>query len=119
MELLPPVTVGPESFGIVIKPSKKEHPPLAEIRCVLRAQISVEKSGLPPSLLSRVKHLACLHNPEFHKKQKLRLSTYGTPRFVKCYGEDLTHLHLPRGLLSELKDVMKQAGSRPYLEAIL
>jgi hypothetical protein len=112
VELLPPVIVGPESLGVVIRPSRKEPLPPKEIRCVLRAQISIEKSGLPPSLLSRIKHLACLHNPEFHKKQKLRLSTYGTPRFVKCYGEDLTHLHLPRGLLSELKDVMKQAGSR-------
>jgi len=36
------------------------------------ARLSLERSGLPPSLLVRIKHLVSLHNPEFHKRQKLR-----------------------------------------------
>ncbi len=73
---------------------------------------SVAKTGLPPWLLVSVKHLASLHNPEFYQRQKLRLSTWQTPRFVKCYSEDLSHLHLPRGVLEPLRTLLENAGSR-------
>jgi len=112
LDILPPVTVGPLSVESVIKPTKDEPSPPPEIPCTLQAQVSIEKSGLPPSLISRIKHLASLHNPEFYQKQKLRLSTFRTPRFIKCYDEDLTHFHLPRGLLSEIEIIVKEAGSK-------
>ena len=51
-----------------------------------------------------LKHLASLHNPLFYERQRLRLSTHQTPRLIRCYEEDLTHLHLPRGLLAQLED---------------
>ena len=70
------------------------------------------KTGLPPWLLASIKHLASLHNPEFYQRQKLRLSTWQTPRFVRCYSEDLSHLHLPRGVLEPLRTLLESAGSR-------
>ena len=63
-------------------------------------------------LLARVKHLASLHNPEFYQRQKLRLSTWRTPRFVRCHSEDLSHLHLPRGVLEPPRTLLANAGSR-------
>jgi superfamily II DNA or RNA helicase len=57
-------------------------------------------------------HLASLHNPLFYERQRLRLSTHQTPRLIRCYGEDLTYLHLPRGLLAELEETVAAAGSR-------
>jgi hypothetical protein len=74
--------------------------------------ISVAKTGLPPWLLAPIKYLASLHNPEFYQRQKLRLSTWQTPRFVRCYSEDLSHLHLPRGVLEPLRALLENAGSR-------
>src|SRR6266540_98024 len=73
---------------------------------------SVAKTGLPPWLLVSVKHLASLHNPEFYQRQKLRLSTWQTPRFVRCYSEDLSHLHLPRGVLEPPRTLLANAGGR-------
>jgi TOTE conflict system, Archaeo-Eukaryotic Primase domain/Type III restriction enzyme, res subunit len=35
-----------------------------------------------------------------------------TPRFVRCYSEDLSHLHLPRGVLEPLRTLLENAGSR-------
>jgi hypothetical protein len=114
LDELPPLEVGAEGATVPSRwgRSVPEPPAPESIRCVRSARLSLERSGLPPSLLARIKHLACLHNPEFHKRQKLRLSVYGTPRFVRCYEEDLTHLHLPRGVLGPLESVAREAGSR-------
>jgi superfamily II DNA or RNA helicase len=114
LDELPPLEVGAEGATVPSRwgRSVPEPPAPESIRCVRGARLSLERSGLPPSLLARIKHLACLHNPEFHKRQKLRLSVYGTPRFVRCYEEDLTHLHLPRGVLGPLESVAREAGSR-------
>ena len=48
-------------------------------------------------MLAALKHLASLHNPDYYEKERLRLSTWNTPRFLRCYGETLDRLLLPRG----------------------
>jgi hypothetical protein len=62
------------------------------------AMLSIDRIGLPPALLAGLKHLASLHNPDYYEKERLRLSTWKTPRFLRCYGESLDRLLLPRGL---------------------
>jgi hypothetical protein len=50
--------------------------PLPEaVRAVLAQRLFVETTGLPSALLDQIKRLAAFPNPEFHKKQSLRLST--------------------------------------------
>jgi hypothetical protein len=50
-------------------------------------------------------------NPEFYKKQSLRLSTALTPRVVAC-AEDLPeHVALPRGCREELEQTLREHGS--------
>jgi len=105
------VRVGPELAATAVEPVPGERPPPPRIDCLVGAMLSLEKAGLPPSLLASVKHLASLHNPTFYERQKLRLSTYQTPRFIKCYQEDLSHLHLPRGVLEQLRSLLRHAGS--------
>lgn len=83
----------------------------AEIRCMISADLAIARADLPPSLLAELKHLASLHNPAFYERQRLRLSTHQTPRLIRCYEEDLTHLRLPRGLLPQLEDAVASAGS--------
>ena len=75
------------------------------------ARLRVDKSGLSTSILAAIKHLASVANPEFFAKQRLRLSTWQTPRVIRAYDEDLTHLHLPRGLRAELEELAHRAGS--------
>ena len=84
----------------------------AEIRCTIGADLAISRADLPPSLLAELKHLASLHNPLFYERQRLRLSTHQTPRLIRCYDEDLTHLYLPRGLLHQVEDAVATAGSR-------
>lgn len=117
LEKIPPIMVGHSTPKRSVSASTREKYPAPEqIRCSLRSRFSIEKSGIPPWMLSQIKHLASLPNPEFFKRQNLRLSTYGVPVFVKCYEEDMSHLHLPRGLCDEIKEIFVSAGSRLILE---
>ena len=83
-----------------------------EIACIVAADLAVNKAGLSPGLLAELRHLASFHNPTFYERQRLRLSTHRTPRLIRCYEEDLTHLHLPRGLLEHVEAAVGNAGSR-------
>ena len=80
--------------------------------------LSIARSGLPAWLIADIKHLSSFHNLLFHQRQRLRLSTYQTPRLIKCYTEDLSHLHLPRGLFEQLAKVVEEAGSTLVLTDI-
>jgi superfamily II DNA or RNA helicase len=74
--------------------------------------LSIDRIGLPPALLAALKHLASLHNPAYYEKERLRLSTWKTPRFLRCYGESLDRLLLPRGLREAAEAVVAEASSR-------
>ena len=79
---------------------------------VAAAMLEIERSGLPPALLAALKHLASLHNPAFYEKERLRFSTWDTPRMIRCYGETLESLLLPRGLTEKAAGVVAEAGGR-------
>jgi superfamily II DNA or RNA helicase len=82
------------------------------VAATLDAMLAIDRIGLPPAVVASLKHLASVHNPEFHQREQLRLSTWNTPRMVRCYIEDLDRLYLPRGLLDEAAKIVESAGSR-------
>lgn len=86
-------------------------PPPPTIRARLAGMLSIERAGLPPAVVAALKHLASIPNPEFYEKQRMRFSTWDTPRFVTCYGEDLEFLHLPRGLTEAVTGALATMGS--------
>ena len=91
--------------------------------------LSIERIGMPPALLAALKHLASIHNPAYYEKEQLRLSTWKTLRFLRCYGETVDRLLLPRGLREAAEAVVAEAGSnlrvqddseaRPSMESAL
>ncbi len=83
----------------------------AEIHAVLAQRLFVGKTDLPSPLLNQIKRLAAFQNPEFYKKQSLRLSTALTPRVISCAEEHSLHLALPRGCREELATLLHQYGS--------
>jgi len=87
-----------------------------QVRAALAQRLFIEKAGLPPPILNEIKRLAAFQNPEFYKKQSMRLSTAMTPRVICCAEELSDHIALPRGCLDELKDLLKFAGSLLALE---
>ena len=81
-----------------------------KVRAVLAQKLFVEKAGLPSPLINQIKRLAAFQNPEFYKKQSMRLSTATTPRVIAC-AEDLPqHVGLPRGRRTELEALLHEHG---------
>jgi superfamily II DNA or RNA helicase len=67
------------------------------VRGVLAQRLFVEKAGLPSALITELKRLAAFQNPDFYKKQKMRLSTALTPRVISRAEELPQFVALPRG----------------------
>ena len=84
-----------------------------KVNIVISNLIYIEKTGLPSILLNKIKRLAAFQNPEFYKKQKLRLSTALTPRIICCAEEFSRHLGIPVGLFDELLELLKVVGIKP------
>ena len=92
------------------RPARIEEPLPSEVRAVLAQRVFVEKARLPSTLLNQIKRLAAFQNPEFYKRQKMRLSTALTPRVVACAEEHSRHVALPRGCVGDLRDLLAEHG---------
>jgi hypothetical protein len=110
-ESLRPIDAGPALNLADLAKGDGPAPP-AVVRARLGATLSIERSGLPPALMAALKHLASIHNPVFYEKQRMRFSTWDTPRFIRCYREDLEWLHLPRGIVEQVTELIDGLGSR-------
>ncbi len=107
---LRPVEAGPNlSLAALAAADGPAPPPVIEAR--FGGTLSVRRAGLPPALMAGLKHLASLPNPTFYEKQRMRFSTWDTPRFIRCYQEDLEWIHLPRGLVDQTAKLVANAGS--------
>jgi superfamily II DNA or RNA helicase len=87
-----------------------------QIRAILAQRLFVEKAGIPSSLLNRIKRLAAFQNPEFYKRQGLRLFTALTPRVIACAEEHSHHVSLPRGCEDDLRALLSEHGVPLELE---
>ena len=96
-------------------PGKAQSPrisrPLPDrVSAVLAQRLFVAKAGLPSPLLNQIKRIAAFENPEFYKKQSMRLSTALTPRVISC-AEDLPqYVALPRGCRTDLEELLRGLG---------
>lgn len=87
--------------------------PAPVVRVSLGSGIRIDSEQLSPSVYATLKHAASMSNPEFHDRQRRRLSTWDIPRFIRSYDETLEGtLVLPRGLNDTVRKVITEAGSR-------
>lgn len=100
---------------------RRSHVPIVaplprEVRAVFAQRLFVETLGLPSALLSEIKRLAAFQNPDFYRKQSLRLSTATTPRVISCAEELSRYVALPRGCLGELRELLREQGVELVIE---
>jgi hypothetical protein len=69
------------------------------VNMVLADEVYVDRSELPPSMVTRLVRIAAFQNPEFYRAQAMRLPTFGKPRVISCASLHPRHVGLPRGCL--------------------
>ncbi len=82
-----------------------------QVSAIIAQRFYVEKAGLPSSVVSRLKRLAAFQNPEFYKKQAMRLSTALTPRVISCFDDMSPYIALPRGCQDEATALLESLGA--------
>ena len=109
---LPLVVAGPDDtkYRPQLARGAPQKPPEV-IRAVSGAMLAIDRIGVPPALVAALKHLASLHNPEYYEKERLRFSTWNTPRFLRFYRETIGELLLPRGIADQAAHMVGEAGS--------
>jgi superfamily II DNA or RNA helicase len=82
-----------------------------ELEIVLANMIFVPKASLSTKAANRIRRLAVIKNPEFTKKQRMRVAMGQTPRAISTVCEDDTYIGIPRGLLPELEKLLSESGA--------
>jgi superfamily II DNA or RNA helicase len=80
------------------------------VQATLAERLVVQTAGLPSPLINELKRLAAFANPEFYKKQRMRLSTALTPRIISCAEEFADRIALPRGCTPGVKALLAHHG---------
>lgn len=88
----------------------------AEIKVVIADKIYIKVDNLPSVFLNQVKRLAAFQNPEFYRRQSMRLSTSLTPRVICCSEIEDGYLSLPRGCIDDLYYLMEEHNIKANLK---
>ena len=77
-----------------------------KIELIISNEIYIDKNNLPTQLKNKLIRLAAFQNPEFYKKQAMRLPVYGEPRIIGCAHDYTNHIGLPRGCIDDIKKLL-------------
>lgn len=81
-----------------------------KVELVIANRVYIKTNGLPSILLNQVKQLAAFQNPEFYKRQNMRLSTFLTPRIISCSEILDNYLSIPRGCFEDISCLFNEYG---------
>lgn len=76
-----------------------------KINIILDDMIYIDKADLNAGVKNSFRRLATFANPEFYKKQRMRMSVYNIPMVIDCSKEDEKYLKIPRGTYEYLCDL--------------
>jgi len=106
----------------LLPPSRRTQPrPIAgklprSVAVVLADGVYIDRTSLPPEMVTRLVRLAAFQNPEFYRAQAMRLPTYGKARIISCAELQAKHVALPRGCLGETVRLLQSNGVRTIIE---
>ena len=103
--LLPPSRRPPAMTPVVDEPIP------TRVEATLAHRLFIGKTGLPASVTNALRRLAAFQNPEFHQKQRMRLSTARTPRIIHCAEDFPGHVALPRGCMDDATVLLRGLGA--------
>ncbi len=77
-----------------------------KIDLIIGNEIYINKNNLIAPLKNKLIRLAAFQNPEFYKKQAMRLPVYDEPRIIGCAHDYTDHIGLPRGCIDDIKELL-------------
>ena len=93
--------------------SDKEGVPTIQktVELTIGCRIHVSLKGVPKHIVGRLRKTATFPNPEFYKRQRMRMQTYPHTRFIFSGELRTDELVLPRGLLDQIVLILEGAGA--------
>jgi hypothetical protein len=76
------------------------------------SMLSIPLAGLPGKVVAKLKKTSSFPNPEFYKKQRMRMPTYPERRFIFSGEMRPEEIILPRGVLDEVVKILTIAGAK-------
>ncbi|HPI89387.1 MAG TPA: DEAD/DEAH box helicase family protein [Spirochaetota bacterium] len=77
-----------------------------------KSVIEIDLNNIPSRIIYALKRIATFANPKFFELQRLRFSTWNTPRYICCANIDGEKLLLPRGTIDECIKILSLNGAR-------
>ena len=75
-------------------------------------KIYIPLNSISAKVLNHIKRIAAFRNPEFYKKQAMRMSTYGIPRIISCFDITDDYLAMPRGCKEAIMKLLDSNGAK-------
>lgn len=110
-----------ESVESDIKNAETDIDPVADyfIKSLYNADVEVRHSSMiiidaekiPAKILSSLRRIATFANPKFFELQRMRFSTWNTPRYICSAEYDGKDIKLPRGTLDSCIEIFEQNGA--------
>jgi superfamily II DNA or RNA helicase len=84
----------------------------AQVEISFGPMLSIPLAGLPGKVVAKLKKTSSFPNPEFYKKQRMRMPTYPERRFIFSGEMRPEEIILPRGVLDEVVKILTIAGAK-------
>lgn len=81
------------------------------VEVVHSSMITISTEKIPAKILSTLRRISTFSNPKFFELQRMRFSTWNTPRYICCAEFDGKEIKLPRGTLESCVDLLEQSGA--------
>ncbi|OFZ36360.1 MAG: hypothetical protein A2504_10225 [Bdellovibrionales bacterium RIFOXYD12_FULL_39_22] len=96
--------------------AKEEHLKCAsDIHITIDSNITIPLEGMPSKVIAKIKRMATFSNPEFYRKNRMRMSTYDTPRLIFTGQLQNTHIIIPTGLKDMVLELFKKIKAKVIL----
>ncbi len=82
------------------------------ITIIVADKIYIPLNSVSAKVLNHIKRIAAFRNPEFYKKQAMRMSTYGIPRIISCFDITDDYLAMPRGCKETITKLLNSNGAK-------
>ena len=82
------------------------------IDVVFSSMLTIPIEKLPSRVVAKLKKTSSFANPEFYKRQRMRMPTYPLSRFIFSGEMRSSEIILPRGVLDEVIKILNIAGAQ-------